>query len=196
MLRLEMLEDRIALSIWTVTSPADDGDGSLRAVIADAQNGDQIVFDHSLLGHARSGDRGLIPLDRLQIARHRAYQHLVHARDRNDLEPALDVVRDFDKILGVLFGMSTVLMPPRKAASSFSLRPAIGHTRPRRVISPVIATSRRTGIPVITDTIAVTMATPAEGPSFGVAPSGTWMWMSRSSNKGGSMPKATARERT
>jgi hypothetical protein len=27
--------------------------------------------------------------------------------------------------------MSTVLMPPRKAASSFSLRPAIGHTRPR-----------------------------------------------------------------
>src|SRR5262249_23301134 len=27
-------------------------------------------------------------------------------------------------------GMSTVLMPPRKAASSFSLRPAIGHTRP------------------------------------------------------------------
>jgi hypothetical protein len=28
-------------------------------------------------------------------------------------------------------------MPPRKAASSFSLRPAIGHTRPRSVISPV-----------------------------------------------------------
>src|SRR5437868_8720242 len=32
-------------------------------------------------------------------------------------------------------GMSTVLMPPRNAASSFSLRPAIGHTRPRSVIS-------------------------------------------------------------
>src|SRR5262249_40850241 len=56
-------------------------------------------------------------------------------------------------------GMSTVLMPPRKAASSFSLRPAIGHTRPRSVISPVMATSRRTGMPVITETIAVTMAT-------------------------------------
>jgi len=40
------------------------------------------------------------------------------------------------------------------------------------------------------------MATPAEGPSFGVAPSGTWTWMSRWPNKGGSMPKATARERT
>ena len=40
------------------------------------------------------------------------------------------------------------------------------------------------------------MATPAEGPFFGVAPSGTWTWMSRSANKDGLMPKATARERT
>ena len=37
------------------------------------------------------------------------------------------------------------------------------------------------------DTIAVTMATPAEGPSFGVAPSGTWTWMSFFSNSGGSI---------
>jgi hypothetical protein len=34
----------------TVTSPADSGDGSLRAVIAEAQSGDQIVFDDSLRG--------------------------------------------------------------------------------------------------------------------------------------------------
>ena len=33
--------------------------------------------------------------------------------------------------LALSSGMSTVLMPPRKAASSFSLRPTIGHTRPR-----------------------------------------------------------------
>ena len=50
-----------------------------------------------------------------------------------------------------------------------------------------MATLRRTGMPVITETIAVTMATPADGPSFGVAPSGTWTWMSRLSNHGGSM---------
>ena len=37
-------------------------------------------------------------------------------------------------------------MPARCAASIFSLRPPIGSTRPRSVISPVIATSRRTGI--------------------------------------------------
>ena len=79
-------------------------------------------------------------------------------------------------------------MPPRAAASSFSFRPPIGSTRPRSVISPVIATSWRTGMPVIVETMAVAMATPADGPSFGVAPSGTWTWMSRRSNIGGSMP--------
>src|SRR3990172_13382663 len=37
-------------------------------------------------------------------------------------------------------------MPARWAASSFSFNPPIGSTLPRRVISPVMATSRRTGI--------------------------------------------------
>jgi hypothetical protein len=37
----------------------------------------------------------------------------------------------------------------------------------------------RTGMPVSTETIAVAMAMPADGPSLGVAPSGTWTWMSR-----------------
>jgi hypothetical protein len=48
--RLEILEDRTVLSTWTVTSAGDSGDGSLRAVIAAAQSGDQIVFDPSLQG--------------------------------------------------------------------------------------------------------------------------------------------------
>src|SRR5215831_15249170 len=48
--RLEMLEDRTVPSTLTVTSPADSGDGSLRAMIAAAQSGDQIVFDASLRG--------------------------------------------------------------------------------------------------------------------------------------------------
>jgi hypothetical protein len=56
------------------------------------------LLDRGLLGHGRCGGRGLVPLDRLRLARHRAGEHLVHARDRNDLEPTLDAVRDFDEI--------------------------------------------------------------------------------------------------
>ena len=48
--RLELLEDRTVPSTLTVTNPADSGDGSLRAMIATAQSGDQIVFETSLEG--------------------------------------------------------------------------------------------------------------------------------------------------
>ncbi|EKC48314.1 hypothetical protein OBE_15253, partial [human gut metagenome] len=51
------------------------------------------------------------------------------------------------------------------AAIVFSRRPPIGSTLPRSVISPVIATSLRTGIPDRADTRAVVIVTPAEGPS-------------------------------
>ena len=84
----------------------------------------------------------------------------------------------------------------RSAASIFSFRPPIGRIRPRNVISPVMAMSRRIGIPVITLTRLVAIATPADGPSFGVAPSGTWTWMSRFSNSVGLMPNWGARLRT
>ena len=90
--------------------------------------------------------------------------------------------------------MNTVVIPARNAASSFSFRPPIGSTRPRSVISPVIATSRRTGMPVRIDTIDVAIATPADGPSFGVAPSGTCTWMSRFSNSVGLMPNLVERD--
>ena len=50
----------------------------------------------------------------------------------------------------------------------------MGRTRPRSVISPVMATVLLTGTPVSTETMEVAIATPAEGPSLGVAPSGTW----------------------
>ncbi len=44
-----------------------------------------------------------------------------------------------------------------------------------RVISPVIATSLRAGLPDSADTSAVAMVTLAEGSSLGMAPAGTWM---------------------
>jgi hypothetical protein len=38
-----------------------------------------LLLDRGLLGHGRCGGRGLVPLDRLRLARHRAGEHLVHA---------------------------------------------------------------------------------------------------------------------
>ena len=64
-------------------------------------------------------------------------------------------------------------MPARCAAMTFSLTPPISSTLPRKVISPVIATSRRTGKSVRDDMTAVAIAIPADGPSLGTAPSGT-----------------------
>lgn len=55
----------------------------------------------------------------------------------------------------------------------FSLIPPTGNTFPIKEISPVIATSCRTGLFIANDSKAVTMVAPALGPSFGVAPSGT-----------------------
>src|SRR5207237_127985 len=50
------------------------------------------------------------------------------------------------------FGRITIPAPARCAARILDLRPPIGSTRPRSVISPVIATSLRTGMPVSADT--------------------------------------------
>ena len=71
------------------------------------------------------------------------------------------------------FGIRTCLIPALCAASNFSFNPPIGKTCPVNVTSPVIATSLFTGLFVIAETIEVTIPIPAEGPSLGVAPSGT-----------------------
>ena len=51
-------------------------------------------------------------------------------------------------------------------------------------------------MPVMTLTSEVAIAIPADGPSFGVAPSGTCTWKSRRSNRVGLMPKLVERLRT
>jgi hypothetical protein len=45
-----MLESRTVLSTWTVLNNSDHDPGSLRAAIASASNGDQIIFDPALNG--------------------------------------------------------------------------------------------------------------------------------------------------
>src|SRR3569623_1578993 len=92
-------------------------------------------------------------------------------------------------------GRMTRLMPARWAARNFSLMPPTGSTRPRSVISPVMATSLRTGFPVSKDAMATNIVTPAEGPSLGMAPAGMWTCRSTFSRKLSSRPSHLARER-
>jgi hypothetical protein len=62
--RLEALEDRIALSTLTVTSADDDGSaGTLRAVLAAAQNGDTIRFAHQLDGQTITLTQGRLTVN-------------------------------------------------------------------------------------------------------------------------------------
>ena len=86
----------------------------------------------------------------------------------------------FNKCLGsssksFLFrlGIMILVTVARLAASIFSLSPPIGRTRPRKVTSPVMATSWRAGMLAKLDIMAVAMVMPAEGPSLGMAPAGT-----------------------
>eukprot|EP00982_Pelagococcus_subviridis_P014261 31315-Pelagococcus_subviridis.AAC.4 len=62
---------------------------------------------------------------------------------------------------------------------SFSLTPPTGSTSPRSDTSPVIAVSDRAGRSLNSDTSAVHIVTPADGPSFGIAPCGRWTWTLR-----------------
>jgi len=89
-----------------------------------------------------------------------------------------------------------VLLQRAGAASTFSLMPPTGSTRPESVISPVMATRGRTGLPVSWDTTAVVSVTPAEGPSLGMAPSGTCRCRSTRSKNDSSMPSWRACART
>ena len=90
------------------------------------------------------------------------------------------------------FGIIIVFIPTLAAANAFSFKPPMGSTLPRKVISPVIATSERTFFPENTDKIAVAIVIPALGPSFGVAPSGTCTCTFCVSNNALSMPYLSA----
>ena len=98
------------------------------------------------------------------------------------------LVRSSLTFFSFCLGRITSRMPTRRAASTFSLMPPTGSTRPDSVISPVIAMSPRTGRPVSSDASAVAIVTPADGPSFGMAPDGTCTWISAFLKKSGSMP--------
>ena len=75
------------------------------------------------------------------------------------------------------------------------MTPPIGSRRPVRVISPVMANPLAEATPRTADSIAAARVMPAEGPSLGMAPSGTCTWMSRSFAKSAGMPSSACRAR-
>jgi hypothetical protein len=81
------------------------------------------LLDRGLLGHGRCGGRGVVPLDRLRLACHRAGEHLVHARDRNDLAATLDALADLHEVLGVLFGNEHCFDAPAQGREQLGWRP-------------------------------------------------------------------------
>src|SRR5260370_11769319 len=60
-------------------------------------------------------------VDRLRLARHRTRKHLVHARDRNDVEAFLDAIADLHEVLGVLFGNEHRLDAPTQGREQLLL---------------------------------------------------------------------------
>src|SRR5207244_10982923 len=89
-----------------------------------------------------------------------------------------------------------VAMHVSNAESTSSYQTQRGSSSPRKEISPVMATSLRTGRPENNEASATKIATPALGPSFGVAPAGTWMWMSDFSSTSGWTPSSRERALT
>ena len=86
--------------------------------------------------------------------------------------------------------------PARYAASAFSRMPPTGSTLPRRLTSPVMATSWWIARSLSTDAITSPIVMPALGPSFGTPAAGKCTWMSNRPKASDGISNACARERT
>ena len=98
------------------------------------------------------------------------FVHGLHAVYREFIS---NIFRNIRQVLLVVFRDDDCPYSGSMCRDIFSFNPPIGSTLPRSVISPVMATSLLTGIFVSTLISDVAMVIPAEGPSFGMAPSGT-----------------------
>lgn len=107
------------------------------------------------------------------------------------LEPLADMLGHLLELAAVVLREDDLADAGARAAISFSRMPPTGKTSPVKVISPVMA-SRRMGWLRASERRADVMVMPAEGPSLGVAPAGTWTWMKAFSKKAGSAPSSAA----
>src|SRR5579884_3053073 len=126
----------------------------------------------------------------------RLLEHLVHVLDEDEPELLADVGRDLVQVLLVVLGEDDRLDPRPVPGDHLLLDPADRQHLARSVISPVIATSFRTGRPVSAEASAVAIVMPADGPSFGTAPAGTCTCTSYRDTNVSSTPSRRARART
>src|SRR5213592_4267436 len=104
----------------------------------------------------------------LELALEGEIQDLIHRIHEAQCNLLLDAGWDLHRSFSLSRGSSTVWQPMRCPAKTFSLTPPMGRIFPRKVISPVMATERWTGILVKTLMTAVARVIPAEGPSLGM----------------------------
>ena len=118
-------------------------------------------------------------------------EDLLHVLDRVEVQLRRTSGAISSRSFWLAKGMMMFLMPTRRAARAFSLSPPMARASPRRSISPVMAKVFFTGTPLSTESSTVAMASPALGPSLGIAPSGKWMCRSFFWNTSGSISKAS-----
>src|SRR5271156_5474482 len=105
-------------------------------------------------------------------------QNFIHGFDKMYREACEDLLRDIRQVLLIVLRKYHDTQAHSVGGQQFFFHAPVGRNLPRRVISPVMGTSRRTGFLVSALTSEVQMVMPAEGPSLGIAPSGTCTWIS------------------
>lgn len=95
--------------------------------------------------------------------------------DRGDMDLPLDLFGDLPQIGFVSGGEDDRGDTRPLCGEDLGPDPSHGQDLPLKVNSPVRAMSLRHGRFVSSDMRATAMVTPADGPSFRMAPAGTWM---------------------
>ena len=131
----------------------------------------------------------------------RAPETLRHVADGDDRQPLLHVVRGSRagpfRSLGRAISTVFLIAAAQRRQQFFPSTRRSPWQLPRKVTSPVMAMSLRhrdLGQPPTRS--RSTIASPAEGASLGVAPSGTWTWISHLSKRGGLIPSCGEIDRT
>ena len=113
-----------------------------------------------------------------QLDAQRLFEDLLDILHRHEREFAPHIFGHVFEVPLVLFGQDHLPDPRPVCGKDLLLDPPDRRCTPLRVISPVMARCGSAVFPVIRDASAEKSVTPADGPSSGVAPEGTWMWMS------------------